>query len=82
MVSFVEMMQPIPEVLNFKYLGVLGSQAKMDTMFKEWRKDNLPEEDLKRIHAPIGIQINSQTPEEIAISIAAEIISVKNGTVK
>ena len=63
---------------NFKYLGVLGSKSKIDKMFEEWRKDNLPEEQLKKIYSPIGIQIKSQTPEEIAISIAAEIISVKN----
>jgi xanthine dehydrogenase accessory factor len=34
---------------------------------------------LRRIHTPIGVPINSRTPEEIAVSIAAEIISVKNG---
>lgn len=63
---------------EFKYLGVLGSQAKMEKMFKEWRKDKLPEEKLNKIFAPVGIPILSQTPDEIAISIAAEIISVKN----
>ena len=63
---------------DFKYLGVLGSQSKMDKLFEEWRKDNLTEEKLNKLFAPIGVPINSQTPEEIAISIAAEIISVKN----
>ena len=63
---------------DFKYLGVLGSASKMEKMFEEWRSDNLPEEKLKRIHAPIGVKINSRTPEEIAVSIAAEIIGVKN----
>jgi xanthine dehydrogenase accessory factor len=63
---------------DFKYLGVLGSQTKIEKLFEEWRAGNLPEEKLKLIHAPIGINISSQTPEEIAVSIAAEIISIKN----
>ena len=63
---------------DFKYLGVLGSKSKMEQLFKEWEKDGIPTERLKKIHAPLGIQIKSQTPAEIAISIAAEIIQVKN----
>ena len=63
---------------DFKYLGVLGSQSKMEKMFEEWRKDNLSELKLNKLFAPIGVPIDSQTPEEIAVSIAAEIISVKN----
>ena len=63
---------------DFKYLGVLGSQSKMEKLFEEWRRDNLSEEKLNKLFAPIGVPIHSQTPEEIAVSIAAEIISVKN----
>jgi xanthine dehydrogenase accessory factor len=63
---------------NFKYFGVLGSKSKIEKMMSEWRRDNLPEEKLKLLHAPIGVQIKSETPMEIAVSIAAEIISVKN----
>jgi xanthine dehydrogenase accessory factor len=65
---------------DFKYLGVLGSKAKMATLMKELRDEGIPAEQLARIRTPIGIQINSRTPEEIAVSIAAEIISVKNAT--
>jgi xanthine dehydrogenase accessory factor len=65
---------------DYKYLGVLGSESKMKKMFEEWRKDGLPEEKLNKIHAPVGINVNSRTPEEIAISIAAEIIGVKNNS--
>lgn len=64
---------------EFKYFGVLGSKAKMSTMFKSLRSDGVPESKLKQIHTPVGLPINSRTPEEIAVSIAAEIISVKNG---
>ena len=63
---------------DFKYLGVLGSQSKMEKLFEEWRRDNLSEEKLNKLFAPIGVPIHSQTPEEIAVSIAAEIISLKN----
>jgi xanthine dehydrogenase accessory factor len=63
---------------DFKYIGVLGSKAKMEKMFSEWRSDGLQESKLKLLHAPIGISINSETPMEIAVSIAAEIIAVKN----
>src|SRR6185436_2964342 len=63
---------------DFKYFGVLGSESKMQKLFLEWRADGLPEEKLKRICSPIGIPIHSQTPEEIAVSIAAEIIKTKN----
>jgi len=64
---------------DFKYFGVLSSKAKMATLMKTLRNDGIPSEKLDRIHAPIGLPINSRTPEEIAVSIAAEIIAVKNG---
>ena len=63
---------------EFKYFGVLGSRAKMGTLLKALKDDGFPADKLARIRTPIGLQINSRTPEEIAVSIAAEIISVKN----
>ena len=63
---------------DLKYFGVLGSKAKMAALMKELRAEGLDEERLSRIHTPIGVPINSRTPEEIAISIAAEIIALKN----
>ena len=62
----------------FKYFGVLGSKAKMAILLKNLKTEGYADEKLKTIRTPIGVPINSQTPEEIAISIAAEIISVKN----
>lgn len=64
---------------QFSYLGVLGSKSKIEKMFADYRKDGISEQVLKKIYAPIGLQIKSETPEEIAVSIAAEIIQVKNG---
>jgi xanthine dehydrogenase accessory factor len=63
---------------EFKYFGVLGSSAKMSVMLRKLLKEGLPAEKLDRIRTPIGLPIHSRTPEEIAVSIAAEIISVKN----
>jgi xanthine dehydrogenase accessory factor len=63
---------------RFKYFGVLGSKAKMATLLRELKNEGFPQDQLAAIRTPIGIPINSHTPEEIAVSIAAEIISVKN----
>ena len=63
---------------DFKYFGVLGSRAKVTTLLMDLRKEGFAEEKLNRIRTPIGLPINSRTPEEIAVSIAAEIIAVKN----
>jgi xanthine dehydrogenase accessory factor len=63
---------------DFKYFGVLGSKAKMKTLLKSLEKEGFDKNRLGKIRTPIGLPINSHTPEEIAVSIAAEIISVKN----
>ncbi|NOT46889.1 MAG: XdhC family protein [Acidobacteria bacterium] len=63
---------------EFRYFGVLGSKAKMAVLFKTLENEGFPAEKLSRIRTPIGLPINSHTPEEIAVSIAAEIIQVKN----
>ncbi|WP_171025648.1 XdhC family protein [Hymenobacter jeollabukensis] len=63
---------------QFAYLGVMGSAAKIATMRKELRAEGYSEEQLARVHAPIGLPIHSRTPEEIAISVAAELIRARN----
>lgn len=63
---------------DFRYFGVLGSKTKIGKLFDGFRADGISEQALSQIHAPIGLAINSQTPEEIAVSIASEIIKVKN----
>lgn len=64
---------------RFKYLGMMGSAGKIAKLLADMRQDGYSEEELARIRAPIGLPIRSRTPEEIAVSIAAEIIGVKNG---
>ncbi len=63
---------------DLRYFGVLGSRAKMKTLFMALENDGFAKEKLARISTPIGLPINSRTPEEIAVSIAAEIIAMKN----
>ena len=63
---------------RYAYLGVLGSRSKMEKMFEGYRREGIEENILSKIYSPIGIPIKSQTADEIAISIAAEIIAVKN----
>lgn len=58
----------------FAYLGMIGSRRKNNLLFDELRKEGVTEEQIARVHAPIGLSIGSETPEEIAISIVAEII--------
>lgn len=65
---------------SFRYLGILGSQKKMAKLLDAFRQEGMDEAWLQRIHTPIGLAINSRTPEEIAVSIAAEIIREKNKT--
>ena len=62
---------------NFKYLGLMGSRSKIATLFEKTGIASSKEK-ITRVHAPIGIPINSKTPMEIAVSIAAEIIKIKN----
>jgi xanthine dehydrogenase accessory factor len=63
---------------DFRYFGVLGSNAKMAVLLNELKDEGLNKERLDAIYTPIGLDINSKTPHEIAVSIAAEIIKVKN----
>ncbi len=65
------------------YLGMIGSRRKTGIIFEALRREGFSEEKIKTIHAPIGLAINAQTPEEIAISIIAEMIQVRGeGQVK
>jgi xanthine dehydrogenase accessory factor len=63
---------------SFFYLGLLGSQHKIETLFKELKAEGVTEELLNKIFSPIGLNINSKTTKEIAVSIAAEIVREKN----
>lgn len=63
---------------NVKYIGMMGSKRKIKSIFDALMEDGVDGELFKKVYTPIGIEIGAETPEEIAISIAAEIIKVKN----
>ncbi|MFO1431927.1 MAG: XdhC family protein [Candidatus Competibacteraceae bacterium] len=61
------------------YVGALGSRANTARRQERLRQFDLSAEDLIRLHGPVGLYIGSRTPPEIAISILAELIAVRNG---
>ena len=63
---------------EFRYLGLLGSKKKIEKLFDDLKNEGVPGTELEKIYSPVGIDIKSETPEEIAVSIAAQIIKVKN----
>jgi xanthine dehydrogenase accessory factor len=64
---------------ELRYLGLIGSRAKVARIYDALRQDGISGECLQRVHAPIGLDIGAVTPQEIAISILAELIAVKHG---
>ncbi len=71
----------MPALLDapFAYLGLIGSKRRWLTTKKALKEKGITEERLARVHSPLGLELNAETPEEIAISILAEIIMLKNG---
>jgi xanthine dehydrogenase accessory factor len=61
-----------------RYLGMIGSKAKVAKVLQQLRDNGVAEEIIAQIHSPIGIKIGANTPAEIAISILAEIIQVRS----
>lgn len=61
------------------YLGVIGSRRKVQGMFARLREQGFSAEQLARVRAPIGLDIGAQTPAEIALSVAAELVQVRRG---
>src|SRR6202158_3391232 len=58
-----------------RYVGMIGSKRKTITIFKELQAEGLPAHLFDRVHAPVGLDIGAITPEEIAVSITAELIA-------
>jgi len=69
----------LKHALNCKtaYIGMIGSRRSVDSMKEQLLKAGCPDEQIERIHAPIGFDIGAITPEEIAISIMAQVISCR-----
>jgi len=63
---------------RLKYIGLMGSKAKLKRIFSELKSEGVDEKYFNKVNAPIGLEINSNSVEEIAVSIAAQIIQIKN----
>ena len=61
------------------YIGVIGSRKRWNTTVKELNEQGIPDEKLARVHSPIGLGIGAETPEEIAVSIMAEVLMLRAG---
>jgi xanthine dehydrogenase accessory factor len=60
-----------------RYIGMIGSKKKVKTIFENLKAEGVTQDDLNRVHAPIGLPIAAETPEDIAISIIAEIVDIR-----
>jgi len=64
---------------DLRYLGLIGSRAKVARIYEQLEAEGMPAHHLAQVHAPIGLDIGAVTPQEIAVSILAELIAVKHG---
>jgi xanthine dehydrogenase accessory factor len=64
-----------------KYIGMIGSKRKRNLIYEKLLQEGFTREDISRVHSPVGIDIGAETPEEIAVSIVAELIQVRAGHV-
>lgn len=62
---------------NAAYIGMIGSPSKVRHIFKDLLRQGITRETLARVHAPIGLDLGAETPDEIALSIAAEIVMLR-----
>ena len=60
-----------------RYIAMIGSKRKVINVIRELEKEGIPRAAFGRIHAPMGLNIGAVSPEEIAISVAAEMIAVR-----
>jgi xanthine dehydrogenase accessory factor len=64
---------------DLRYVGLIGSRAKVTRIYDALREEGLPAEALRRVHAPIGLDLGAVTPAEIAVSIVAELVAIRHG---
>src|SRR5690606_27181970 len=65
--------------LRLAYIGMVGSQRRVRAAFEQLIREDIPAERLATVHAPIGLDIGAETPEEIALSIAGELVRARRG---
>jgi xanthine dehydrogenase accessory factor len=64
---------------NPDYVGLIGSKRRTSIVIERLREDGVPDEQLKNIRAPIGLDIGAVSPEEVALAIMAEIVAERRG---
>jgi len=64
-----------------RYIGMIGSKRKVLSVYEALEREGVAIEQLARVHAPVGLEIGALTPEEIAVSITAELIAVRRHAV-
>ena len=64
---------------NPDYVGLIGSKRRTSIVIERLREAGIPDEQLRKIHAPIGLDIGAVTPEEVALAILAEIVAERRG---
>ena len=63
------------------YIGIIGSRKRWSETVKSLNEAGITDEQLKRVHSPIGLEIGAETPEQIAVSILAEVLMLRgNGS--
>jgi xanthine dehydrogenase accessory factor len=62
---------------NAAYIGMIGSPSKVKRIFNDLLKEGISRERLEQVHAPIGLDLGAETPDEIALSIAAEMVMIR-----
>lgn len=60
-----------------RYVGMIGSRRKVISVYQALEREGFGEKEFERVHAPVGLEIGALTPEEIGVSIAAELIAVR-----
>lgn len=74
--------QPVLRTLirsDSPYLGMMGSRRHTAHLYDELRSSGYSEEEISRVHSPVGLDIGGETPEEVALSALAEIVAVRRG---
>jgi xanthine dehydrogenase accessory factor len=71
----------LPKILDSPaaYIGVIGSKRRWETTRKQLEQSGISADKISRVQSPMGIEIHAETPEEIAVSIMAEIIQIRRG---
>src|SRR4029450_2373181 len=67
---------------DLRYLGLIGSKAKVKRIYDALLAEGMPPECLQRVNAPVGLDIGAVSPEEIAVAIMAELIAVRRGKIQ